>query len=238
MPQNPTPAPATSAAQAAAQAQQAAQLAQDAARALAQGVAQAPSTSPEDVYNAARYLRRELESQLDNLKSERYSIAQRLREQGGNVTGADRAGLEARITAIDARIVAMDKQIADADATVAKAASVPGAIVERPRVQNGPPDEIFFLAGMFIVVVLFPLAIAFSRRIWRRASAVASLPQEIYDRFTRVEQSLDTIAIEVERVGEGQRFLTRMQAEGDRALGAGPAERIEARVREPERRAR
>ena len=63
--------------------------------------------------------------------------------------------------------------------------------------------------------------------------APPALPQEIYDRFTRVEQSLDTIAIEVERVGEGQRFLTRMQSEQvERALGPGAAERVEVGNRE------
>ena len=72
----------------------------------------------------------------------------------------------------------------------------------------------------------------------RSAVAISKMPQEIYDRFARVDQSLDAIAIEVERIGEGQRFLTRMQAEQQRALGAGPAERIEAADREKERQRR
>ena len=198
-------------------------------------------SSPSANYDAARYLRRELESQLDRLKDERYSIAQRLRDSGpGSPTGADRTGLESRINAIDSRIAAMDKQIADADAAVAKAASVPGAIVERPRPPDtGPPEEFFVLGGIFMFVVLLPLSLAYARRIWRRAGTIASLPQELYERFTRIEQSIDSVAIEVERVGEGQRFLTRMQAQQqDRALGAGPAERVEAPARERERSAR
>jgi hypothetical protein len=62
-----------------------------------------------------------------------------------------------------------------------------------------------------------------------------TIPQEIYDRFARVDQSLDAIAIEVERIGEGQRFLTRIHTEQQRALGAGPAERVESKLREAER---
>jgi hypothetical protein len=124
---------------------------------------------------------------------------------------------------------------------VAKQAAVPGAVVpdQIPR-RNGPPDEVYILTGVFMFVVLLPLSFALARRIWRRGAPVATaLPQEFYDRFTRVEQSLDTIAIEVERVGEGQRFLTRMQSEqAERALGAGAADRMDAGTREKERQAR
>jgi hypothetical protein len=193
---------------------------------------------PSDIYQAAKAARHELESQLDNLKSERFSIAQRLRSrEPGGPTGADAKGLENRLVQIDARIAAMDKQIADQDAAVAKAAAIPGAVTEVPPPErSGPPDEVYFLAGMFMVVVLLPISIAWARRIWRRGAAVVTaLPQEIYDRFTRLEQSLDSIAVEVERVGESQRFLTRMQSEQQaRALGAGPAERIDAEQRERE----
>lgn len=204
-------------------------------------VTPSPTADPAAVYDAARYLRRELESQLDRLKDERFSIAQRLRSTSPELApGPDRSGLEQRISQLDTRIAAVDKQIADADASVAKAASVPGAIVERPDPpQTGPPEEAFVLGGLFIFVVLLPLTIAYARRIWRRAGTIASLPQEMYDRFTRIEQSIDSVAIEVERVGESQRFLTRMQAQQqERALSAGPAERLETAVREPERRAR
>jgi hypothetical protein len=88
-------------------------------------------------------------------------------------------------------------------------------------------------------VVALPLTIAYARRIWRRSvGTISALPQEIYDRFNRLDQAVDAIAIEVERVGEGQRYLTRVHADQQRALGAGPAERVEAIDRERERQAR
>lgn len=42
--------------------------------------------------------------------------------------------------------------------------------------------------------------------------------------MTRLEQSIDSIAIEVERVGEGQRFMTGFFADDGfpRAAGGGP----------------
>ena len=51
-------------------------------------------------------------------------------------------------------------------------------------------------------------------------------------RFDRLEQAVDAIAIEVERVSEGQRFVTKILAERPAtdaqslALGAGPASRF------------
>ena len=88
---------------------------------------------------------------------------------------------------------------------------------------------------MFIMVVFLPLSIAYARRIWRRGAVVmAALPHEIGERLARLEQTTESIAIEIERIGEGQRFMTKVFAEegGARALGAGAAEPIEVKQRE------
>ena len=53
----------------------------------------------------------------------------------------------------------------------------------------------------------------------RRRKPVAD-PQALADvsaRLHRIEQAVDTIAIEIERVSEGQRFTSRLLAETDRA---------------------
>jgi hypothetical protein len=54
---------------------------------------------------------------------------------------------------------------------------------------------------------------------------------ESNSRLDRIEQAVDAIAIEVERISESQRFQTRIMTEGNHALGAGhaPAEPIRAR---------
>jgi len=73
-----------------------------------------------------------------------------------------------------------------------------------------------------------PISIAYARRIWRRsAAAVAAIPQDIIDRFTQIDQAVESIAVEVERIGEGQRFITRVLSE----QGKRPA--LEAAVPEP-----
>jgi hypothetical protein len=169
--------------------------------------------SPTAVYRARVELRKELADQLERLQDTRRDLSNQL--QNDEMNGADKAGVQGRIASIDARIADMDKQIAAADAEVARAAGIPGAVVEPPPIERqGPPEEAFVLGGIFMVVVLLPISLAYARRIWRRsAAAVASLPQEIVDRLTRLDHAVDSIAVEVERIGEGQRFMTRVLGE-------------------------
>jgi prefoldin subunit 5 len=198
------------------------------------------SSSASAIYEALKAQRTELRSQLENLEDKRRDLAQRLEEP--MVGGADRKGVEQRITEIDQRISDIDKQLAQSEAAIASAAAVPGAVQPRREpVRQGPPEEVFVLGGMFIVIVLLPLSIALARRIWRRGVAtITSLPAELTERLTRLEQGMDAIAVEVERVGEGQRYMARLASEegAARALGAGAAEPVEVKAREAEARYR
>lgn len=174
--------------------------------------------SPTEILVGQREARKELRSQLERLQEQRDDIARELRsrsEEREAPTGADRAGLESRLSAIDGRIRVTEQQLAAADAAVAAAAAVPGAVQPEPQyVDSGPPEEVFVLGGMLIVFGVFPLAIAHARRVWKRSAVVAtSLPREVWDRFTHLEQSVDAVAVEIERIGEGQRFMTRVFSE-------------------------
>jgi hypothetical protein len=170
-------------------------------------------SSPTAVWRAAIAQRRELTSQLEQLQDRRGGLSERLKE--GALDGVDRKGLESQITDIDAQISSVQKSLAAANDRVASTAAIPGAVVEdRPPVRAGPPNEVYILTGMFMVVVLLPLSVGFARRMWRRsAAAVAALPHELMDRLARLDQAVDSIAVEVERIGEGQRFVTRLMGE-------------------------
>jgi archaellum component FlaC len=199
--------------------------------------------SPKANLDAARNARSELRNQLERLEEQRSDLSQELQQLNAapNRSASDVKGLETRIANIDTRILDVEKQITVADANVAAAAGVPGSVVPdppRPR-DPGPPEEFWVLSGIFLFVVGLPLTIAYARRIWKKSvGTITALPQEIYDRFNRLDQAIDSVAIEVERVGEGQRYLTRVYADQQRALGAGPAERVESIERERERQAR
>ena len=191
------------------------------------------NATPEQLFKAAEHQREELGNQMDRLKDERRDITNRLGSEAP-LSATDKAGLEKRLTAIDGRIEQLDNQIAAADAQVAATAAIPGAIVERPpEIRHGPPEEVFVLGGIFMFVAILPISIAYARRIWRRSSAaVAALPHDIVERFTQIDQAVESIAVEVERIGEGQRFITRVLSEQGRpALAEPPARGVELRAR-------
>ncbi|MGE5732324.1 MAG: hypothetical protein ACM37U_10305 [Gemmatimonas sp.] len=69
-------------------------------------------------------------------------------------------------------------------------------------------------------VIGVPIARAFARRV-ERAPLQPALPPDVMARLERMEQALDSIAIEVERISEGQRFTTKLLSErADRGLPA------------------
>jgi len=201
-----------------------------------QGVITLPvdGASPSDVYQALKAQRRELGNQLESLEDRRGDLSRQLQEP--MVGGADRKGLEARITDIDGRIASVEKQISESEAQIARQAGVPGAAVQPPQPRReGPPEEAFILGGMFIVIVLLPLSIAMARRLWRRGVAtITQLPAELTERLNRLEQGMDAVAVEVERVGEGQRYMARLMTEDGslRGIGAGAADPVEVKARE------
>lgn len=60
-----------------------------------------------------------------------------------------------------------------------------------------------------VIAIGLPLARAYARRIDRNTEQ-QRVPAEVMARLERMEQALDTIAIEVERISEGQRFTTKL----------------------------
>jgi hypothetical protein len=60
--------------------------------------------------------------------------------------------------------------------------------------------------------------VAVARLIWRRASIPKAtvVDSELSDRLRRLEGGVDTIALEVERISEGQRFVTKLLAEREK----------------------
>ena len=89
-------------------------------------------------------------------------------------------------------------------------------------------DILVPIVAILSVFVLAPLAIGFARVMWKRASDPAPRRQLDGDvmnrRLEQLQQSVEAMAIEVERISEGQRFVTKLLSDkaSDRdALGAG-----------------
>ena len=168
-----------------------------------------------DLYEGARAHARELHRQLDNLLSERADAVRQVNAMGPQtLVGASRLGLEERISRMDKRIAGLEEQIAQADRQLATAAAVPGAVQEVPI--NTSDDEENFFAGAFTATAIILLFLFIRRRFWRRnrkAAPSLAIPSDLAQRIERIENVAESTALEVERIGEGQRFVTKLLSE-------------------------
>jgi hypothetical protein len=60
-----------------------------------------------------------------------------------------------------------------------------------------------------LMVIGLPIARAYARRL----ESAPHVPPELAARLAHMEQAIDAIAVEVERISEGQRFTTKLLAE-------------------------
>jgi len=89
-----------------------------------------------------------------------------------------------------------------------------------------PREAVDMALGFFITVAVIiiglPISRAFARRMDRKA--VQQVPAEVTAQLGQLSQAVDAIALEVERISEGQRFTTRLLSEQrDAARHALPA---------------
>ena len=81
-----------------------------------------------------------------------------------------------------------------------------------------PPDMIRDISMAFFMMVAFiavgvPLIKLIGRILERRQAAPAAIPADVGARLDRIEQAVEAVAIEVERISEGQRFTSRLISE-------------------------
>lgn len=175
-------------------------------------------TSPAAIYQGMTERARVLRNQLEGLVDDRREEISGLGQMSGGDMAPVRAIVQERIARIDKRIAGIEEQIAQADAQVAAQAAVPGSFVRETR--NNARDEdvagaFFGGASTMLVVVLF-WAMIKRRRARKRGTtwpAMQALPNELAARMERLENVAESTALEVERIGEGQRFVTKLLSE-------------------------
>jgi len=186
---------------------------------------------------ALRARRSELSNQLESATSRRNSLAAKLED----AEGVNKAGIEQRISLLDNRILQLESDLAETGRQLSSApAGLTAAVgVAAPFGLNpGQITGISIVSVIGVTCVAFPIALAIARNIWRRGSrrVAAAVAPESAERMERLEQAVDAIAIEIERVSEGQRYVTRLLTEG--AASALPVgQRAADPVRLPEREA-
>lgn len=182
----------------------------------------APRTAAD--IDALRARREELSNQLQSVDSRRSKLISQLK-QTGDPTAIK--GLQDRLALLDQRQLQLetDIQVTGQQLTSPSAGTI--ASTAAPAVFLGlGQKEIMTLSVLSIVLIWFPLAFAAARVLWKRSNKPGLPPgafTETAQRLERLEGSVDAIALEIERISEGQRFVTKLLSESQPApmLGAG-----------------
>ena len=162
--------------------------------------------------------RDQLSEQLIGVTSRRSELVQQLRT---SPDGTARTGLENRLQVLDARILQLERDLASTGQQLAAAPSdlaEASVVASRAggRESGGDDFEEGWAAGGFSTAFFIGLILVFRR--WRRKKKgpkpAPRLADDSTQRLERLEQGMEAIAIEIERVSEGQRFVTKLLSEG------------------------
>ena len=85
------------------------------------------------------------------------------------------------------------------------------------------------IGAVLMFVFAIPMSIAWARRIWRKNAVTIVLPPELTGRLDAIERGVESTAIEVERIGEGQRFVTQLLAQRGESVSLPASDRRDVR---------
>jgi hypothetical protein len=77
-------------------------------------------------------------------------------------------------------------------------------------------EDIVVPIAFFVTVIVLAIGIPLVRGIlrrWDKKSVSPAMPADASARLERIEQAIDAMSVEVERIAEGQRFVTRLMAD-------------------------
>lgn len=167
-------------------------------------------------------------------------------------TNPARPGVTQQWADVGVQIARVEGDIARLDARIEQKQGITTVPPRPPRYPGSNDARIVPAATVLMLALVIPMSLAWARRILRGTPKPSQTPPDVTMRLERMEHAIDTIAIEVERVSEGQRFVTKIlagrpaavssdlsqadlslaQATPPLALGAGPIEPIVVAERE------
>jgi hypothetical protein len=89
-------------------------------------------------------------------------------------------------------------------------------------------EDILAIGGFFFTVIVIVIGLPLVRAYVRqkeRTPVLTPADVERDQRLARIETAVETMAVEIERISEGQRFVTRLLAERERPAGVLPPNR-------------
>jgi hypothetical protein len=170
-----------------------------------------------------RAQRSELSSQLTSAANRRERL---VKELNRTEPGPARTGLEQRIAVLDKRMVQLESDISTTGQKLATPEAGTLSTVEQQTSFGGlSRGDVRSISSLFIIFVLAPLALAAARNMWKRGNRPAPPPPDVENarKMEQLQQAVDTIAVEMERVSEGQRFVTKLLSEQQRIPAIAPA---------------
>lgn len=180
----------------------------------------APRTSQE--LAALRRQRDETTQQLSGTHRRRAELVEEMRQ----TIAGDQQPLRAQMSELDRRVLLLETDLTNVDHLIATAP--PGLAVEAAalRAVTAVQPRGFLLLGpdgpspnavpaLLLLITLLQLALLIRSRVRRAPHGPQpdAIAREAVARLARVEQAVDAIAVEVERVSEGQRYVTRVLGE-------------------------
>jgi hypothetical protein len=162
--------------------------------------------------------RQELAGQLTNVSQRRSALAAEL---GETHEPAARTGLESRLALLDQRIIQIETDLAGIGRQLSAA---PAEFVALAEVSGSPGDSEYeqgLMAGGFTGLALALVVGFVARRAWKRRTRTvpAQLSADAGQRLERLEHGMDAIALEIERISEGQRFVTKLLSDSQSPIG-------------------
>lgn len=171
---------------------------------------------------------------LTRLNEEIFNERQQLSAEGAGPAGV---AAQARIVSLESRRKDTEEALQKVEDQLAAKGVVPNTVEGITAAPPGEPmvpfdpnqagfqESIAAVAIFLIVFVGAPISVAIARYIWKRTTTRPAPAPSADDarRLERVEAAVDAIAVEVERMSEGQRYVTKLLAE---RAGPVPAEPI------------
>lgn len=163
---------------------------------------------------AIRERRSDISRQLTSTMERREDLIGELKD-----APADAApGLLAQIRVLDERIIRIEQDMEASGQMLRTGMTVDnGTTLVAPREfgRSDDAERVASMTAMVLLPVLLIYMVARFRRRRRRGNASESTSVDQDARMERLEQAVDAIALEIERVGESQRYQTKVLAEAN-----------------------
>lgn len=211
----------------------AAAFAQPSPQDIGQTIRDAVQDASREAAQEARQQAREAQQRVREAQQEIREAQQRVREAQQEVREAEQQVREARTAdqrgAAQQEVFGAQEEVREAEQALRQLEQQTKSTrfvfnTSQPPFESQPmiPREavdigIGFFITCAVIIIGWPIARAMGRRFERRGAPPA-VEAGMTDQLQRIEQAVEAIAIEVERISESQRFLAKLQEKSPAAL--------------------